>query len=64
MLSKYTNKKEEIALKEFEQTGSISDIIQKLGYTSSATLYRWNDHQKAELKNWHGSFGQLENDVN
>ena len=64
MHSKYTNQQEEIALKEFERTGSISATIQKLGYPSPATLYRWSEHQKAGLKNWHGPLGQLENDRN
>lgn len=64
MHSKYTNQQEKMALKEFEQTGSISATIQKLGYPSPATLYRWHEHQKARLKNWHGYSGQLENDTN
>lgn len=64
MHSKYTNQQEQIALKEFERTGSISAIIQKLGYPSPATLYRWYEHQKAGLRNWHGPLGQLKNDRN
>ena len=64
MHSKYTNQQEKMALKEFKQTGSISATIQKLGYPSPATLYRWHEHQKAGLKNWHGYSGQLENDTN
>lgn len=60
MHSKYTNQQEEIALKEFERTGSVRATIQKLGYPSPATLYRWLEHQKAGIKNWHGYSGQLE----
>jgi|GEM_PF-3610035 len=64
MHSKYTNQQEKIALKEFERTGSISATIQKLANPTPATLYRWHEHQKAGLKNWHGYSRQLENDTN
>jgi hypothetical protein len=63
MHSKYTNQQEKIALKEFERTGSVCATIQKLGYPSPATLYRWHEHQKAGIKNWHGYSGQLEDEA-
>jgi len=60
MHSKYTNQQEETALKEFKHTGSIRATIQKLGYPSPATLYRWYEHQKAGIKNRHGFAGPYE----
>jgi len=60
MHSKYTNQQEEAALKEFKHTGSIRATIQKLGYPSPATLYRWYEHQKAGITNWHGFAGSYE----
>ena len=60
MHSKYTNQQEETALKEFKHTGSIRATIQKLGYPSPATLYRWYEHQKAGIKNQHGFAGPYE----
>lgn len=62
MHSMYTKEQEETALKEFERTGSISATIQKLGYPSRPTLYRWHANQKAGIKNWHGVSGQWETD--
>lgn len=62
MHSMYTKQQEEIALKEFERTGSISATIQKLGYPSRPTLYRWHANQKAGIKNWHGVSGRWETD--
>ena len=56
----YTKQEEEVALKEFERTGSISATIQKLGYPSKSTLYRWYEHRQAGLTNWHGAMGQFE----
>lgn len=44
-----------MALKEFEKTGSVSAVIQRLGYPSSSTLYRWYEHKKADIENCHGS---------
>lgn len=44
MHSKYTNQQEEAAVTEFKRTGSIRATIQKLGYPSPATLYRWHEH--------------------
>lgn len=43
----YTKEQEEVALKEFEKTGSVRATIQCLGYPSSSTLYRWYEHKKA-----------------
>lgn len=54
MHSKYTNQQEESAILEFEHTGSIHATIQKFGYPSPATLYRWLEHSKAGIENWHG----------
>ncbi len=64
MHSKYTNQQEEMALKIFEQTGSIRATIQQLGYPSPATLYRWHEHHHAGIKKWHGYYGQSESDTN
>lgn len=52
--SMYTKQQEKIAFKEFERTGSVSATIQRLGYPSRATLYRWFEDQKAGIENWHG----------
>lgn len=58
----YTKEQEELALEEFEKTGSVSAVIQRLGYPSSSTLYRWYEHKKAGIENRHGSadFCQME----
>lgn len=58
----YTKEQEEMALKEFEKTGSVRATIQRLGYPSSSTLYRWYEHKKAGIENRHGNadFCQIE----
>lgn len=50
----YTKQQEKIALKEFERTGSVSATIRQLGYPTHAILYRYFEHQKAGIENWHG----------
>lgn len=47
----------ESAIQEFKQNGSIYTIIQKLGYPSPATLYRWLEHKKAGITNCHDFAG-------
>lgn len=51
----YTKDQAEIALKEFEQTDSIAAVIQKLGYPTSSTLYRWYEDKKSGICNRHGT---------
>jgi len=51
----YTNEQEEIALADFALTGSVYRVIQRLGYHSKSTLYRWLEHKQARLDNWHGT---------
>ena len=56
----YTKQQEETALTEFERTGLAKATIQKLGYPSVSTLYRWFEHKSAGITNWHGTQGQWE----
>lgn len=58
MHSKYTNHQEESAIQEFKQNGAIYATIQKLGYPSPATLYRWLEHKKAGITNCHDFAGR------
>lgn len=51
----YTKEQEETALAEFALTGSVYRVIQRLGYPSKSTLYRWLEHKQAGLENWHGT---------
>ena len=51
----YTKEQEETALAEFALTGSVYRVIQRLGYPSKSTLYRWLKHKQAGLENWHGT---------
>ena len=43
-----------MALQEYERLGSVATVIQKLGYPSESTLYRWYERKKAGLENRHG----------
>ena len=54
----YTKEQEEIALKEYERLGSVAAVIQKLGYPSESTLYRWYERKKAGLENRHGQIAE------
>ena len=49
----YTKEQEERALQEIERLGSITAVIQKLGYPSSSTLYRWDERKRAGIENRH-----------
>ena len=50
----YTKEHEEMALREYERLGSVTAVIQRLGYPSESTLYRWYERKKAGLENRHG----------
>lgn len=50
----YTKEREEMALREYERLGSVTAVIQRLGYPSESTLYRWYERKKAGLENRHG----------
>ena len=50
----YTKEQEEIALRKYEQLGSVYAVIQRLGYPSKSTLYRWYERKKAGGENKHG----------
>lgn len=50
----YTKEQEELALKAYEQLGSVHAVIRRLGYPSESTLYRWYEHRNAGLENRHG----------
>ena len=50
----HTKKQEEMALREYERLGSVTAVIQRLGYPSESTLYRWYERKKAGLENRHG----------
>lgn len=50
----YTKEQEEMALREYERLGSVTAVIQRLGYPSESTLYRWYERKKAGLENRHG----------
>ena len=50
----YTKEQEEQALKEYERLGSVYAVIQRLGYPSASTLYRWCERKKAGIENRHG----------
>ena len=54
----YTKEQEEIALKEYERLGSVTAVIQRLGYPSESTLYRWYERKKAGLENRHGQIAE------
>ena len=47
----YTKEQEEMALREYERLGSVAAVIQKLGYPSESTLYRWYERKNAGLEN-------------
>lgn len=51
----YTKVEQELALKEFERLGSVTAVIQKLGYPSRQTLYQWYERKKAGCLNNHGT---------
>lgn len=51
----YTKEQEARALEEYEKTGSVSEVIRRLGYPGRSTLYRWYERKKAGLENQHGS---------
>ena len=50
----YTKEQEEAALKEYARLGSVHAVIQRLGYPSKSTLYRWYERRNAGFKNNHG----------
>ena len=54
----YTKEQEEMALREYERLGSVAAVIQKLGYPSEPTLYRWHERKKAGLENRHGQIAE------
>ena len=54
----YTKEQEERALREYERLGSVAAVIQKLGYPSESTLYRWYERKKAGLENRHGQIAE------
>ena len=54
----YTKEQEEMALREYERLGSVAAVIQKLGYPSESTLYRWHERKKAGLENRHGQIAE------
>ena len=54
----YTKEQEEMALREYERLGSVAAVIQKLGYPSESTLYRWYERKKAGLENRHGQIAE------
>ena len=54
----YTKEQEEIALKEYERRGSVAAVIQRLGYPSESTLYRWYEQKKAGLENRHDQIAE------
>lgn len=49
----YTKEQEEAALKEYARLGSVHAVIQRLGYPSRSTFYRWYERRKAGFKNNH-----------
>ena len=54
----YTKEQEEMALREYERLGSVTAVIQRLGYPSESTLYRWYERKKAGLENRHGQIAE------
>ena len=50
----YTKEQEEIALKAYEQLGSVHAVIRRLEYPSESTLYCWYERRNAGLENKHG----------
>ena len=54
----YTKEQEEMALREYERLGSVAAVIQKLGYPSESTLYRWYERKNAGLENRHGPIAE------
>lgn len=60
----YTKEQEEIALQEYERLGSVHAVIQRLGYPSEFTLYRWYERRKAGLKNRHGHAEKISGKMN
>ena len=55
----YTKEQEESALREYEQLGSVTAVIRRLGYPSESTLYRWYERRKAGLENRHGHTAEI-----
>ena len=55
----YTKEQEESALREYEQPGSVTAVIRRLGYPSESTLYRWYERRKAGLENRHGHRAEI-----
>lgn len=60
----YTKEQEEIALREYERLGSVHAVIQRLGYPSESTLYRWYERRKAGLKNRHAHEEKISDKMN
>ena len=54
----YTQEQEEMALREYERQGSVAAVIQRLGYPSESTLYRWYECKKAGFENRHGQIAE------
>ena len=50
----YTKEQEEIALKAYEQLGSMHAVIRHLRYPSKSTLYHWYERRNADPENRHG----------
>lgn len=50
---------EEIALKAYERLGAVHAAIQRLGYPSKSTLYRWYERRNVGLENKHGHTAEM-----
>ena len=55
----YTKEQEELALKAYEQLGSVHAVIRRLGYPSESTLYRWYERRNAGLENRYGRAAEI-----
>ena len=55
----YTKEQEEIALKAYEQLGSVHAVIRRLGYPSESTLYSWYERRNAGVENRHGHAAEI-----
>ena len=55
----YTKEQDAMALKAYEQLGSVHAVIRRLGYPSESTLYRWYERRNAGLENRHGHAAEI-----
>lgn len=55
----YTKEQEEIALKAYEQLGSVHAVIRRLEYPSESTIYCWYERRNVGLEHRYGHAAEI-----